>query len=403
MKLFGAIALHVEAEDILRAPRFFEKIKRAFGGKPDLRTGRARSALEATAIVEATRDALRKIGVTNAVSLVIDDTVLFHDREGTPDDLGDLFLAFHDNDSVFGQGFRELRLAVEHREAGLHLVLEIQARPEHKKDAPAARTLISGRIEALTPRPGEDAETYRKRAEPVATDAKALEMFRIQFTALVDRVRDALAHAMPTAKVEVEVAEPRITRPDPTADTARDPQSPRDRNYDPYDHYYWSPGWVMADMLMWSAMFSMMMPPHFHVVDHHNHVQGFADEPGIKEGPTSSAEPAATSEGNWYDGDGSAAASDTGADGGNWYDGGDSAGADSAVAGGAAMAAAAMAAASTAAASSTDRYWCVATTIATVIAISTSDTTTLIIAVTTAGRPVAVDGSTRYWIIGSMS
>ncbi len=289
MKLFGAIALHVEAEDILRAPRFFEKIKRAFGGKPDLRTGRARSALEATAIVEATRDALRKIGVTNAVSLFIDDTVLFHDREGTPDDLGDLFLAFHDNDSVFGQGFRELRLAVEHREAGLHLVLEIQARPEHKKDAPAARTLISGRIEALTPRPGEDAETYRKRAEPVATDAKALEMFRIQFTALVDRVRDALAHAMPTAKVEVEVAEPRITRPDPKADTARDPQSPRDRNYDPYDHYYWSPGWVMADMLMWSAMFSMMSMPHYAVVDHHHHYQGHTDDTGIQDGPTDSS------------------------------------------------------------------------------------------------------------------
>ncbi len=45
-------------------------------------------------------------------------------------------------------------------------------------------------------------------------------------------------------------------------------------------------------------MFSMMMPPHFVVVDHHNHVQGFADEPGIQDGPTSSAEPGSADSGD---------------------------------------------------------------------------------------------------------
>lgn len=338
MKLYGAIALHVAAEDILRAPRFFEKIKRAFGGKPDLRTGRMRASLEATAVVEATRDALRKVGVTNAVSLVIDDTVLFHDREGHPDDLGDLFLAFHDNDSVFGQGFRELRLAVEHHEAGLHVVLEIQARPEHPKNAAAARMLISGRIEALTPKPGEDAESYRTRAEPVATNPKALETYRMQFSAFVDRVRDALAGAMPTARVEVEVAEPRIVRPD----TKVEPQPPAARNYDPYDHYYYSPGLAMADIFLWTAMFSMMSPPHYVVVDGGNHYQGHTDDSGIQDGPTDTAPAADADAGSWWDdtsGDtgssdaGADTASDVGGDsGGSWWDdaggGGDGGGFD---------------------------------------------------------------------------
>jgi len=326
MKLFGAIALYVAAEDILRAPRFFEKIKRAFGGKPDLRTGRVRAALEATAVVEATRDALRKIGVTNAVSLVIDDTVLFHDREGHADDLGDLFLAFHDNESVFGQGFRELRLAVEHKEAGLHLVLEIQARPEHPKDAAAARMLVSGRIEALTPRPSEDAEAYRKRAEPVATDPKALELYRLQFSALVDRVRDALAGAMPTARVEVEVAEPRIVRPAATPGDKVE-QSPTARNYDPYDHYYYSPSWMMADVFLWSAMFSMMSPPHYAVVDSGNHHQGHTDDPGIQDGPTDAA-PADADTGSWWDGDASTGGGADGADAGGTSDVGGEAGGD---------------------------------------------------------------------------
>jgi hypothetical protein len=327
MKLFGAIAVYVEAEDILRAPGFFEKIKRAFGGKPDLRTGRVRAALEATAVVEATRDALRRIGVTNAISLVVDDTVLFQDKDGRPDDLGDLMVAFYENESVFGQGFRELRLAVEHHEAGLHLVLELQARPEHPKNAAAVRVLISGRIEALTPRPGEDAESYRRRAEPIATDAKALETYRLQFTAFVDRVRDALAAAMPTARVEVEVAEPRIVRPD---GKPAEPQQPDARYYDPYDYYYYnSPAAIMADAFMWSAMFSMMSPPHYVVVDHGNHVQGHTDDAGIQDGPTDTSSADADT-GNWWDGDAAAHESDTvaepggadpGADsGGSWWD-----------------------------------------------------------------------------------
>jgi hypothetical protein len=331
MKLYGAIAIHVHAVDILRTPGVWDKIKRAFGGKPDLRTGKQRASIEATAIVESARDALRKLGATNAISLVIDNTVLFHDRDGNPDDLGDLFLAFHDNSSVFGEGFDELRLAVEHREAGLHVVMELQARSVHPASVPALRLVISGRIEALTPRAGEDADAYRKRVEPLATDTKALELYRTQFTAFVERVRDTLAAVMPTGRVEIETAEPRIVRPDPNAKDVQ-PAPPDSRNYDPYLYYYPSPMFIMADMMMWSMMFSMMMPPHFTVVDHHNHVQGFADDPGIQDGPTSSA---ADDGGDYWSGtdetggDASGGDVDAGGDGGGWWgDSGGDAGGD---------------------------------------------------------------------------
>src|SRR5262249_53733040 len=146
--------------------------------------------------------------------------------------------------SVFGSGFDELRLAIEHREAGLHLIVEVQARSEHARGAAAVRVVASGRIEALTPAPGEDAETYRKRAEPVATDPKALEMYRVQFAAFVDRVRDAIAAAMPTVQAEVEVAESRLVRPDPTPPPQQQPSA---RYYDPYEVYYPSPLGFVAE------------------------------------------------------------------------------------------------------------------------------------------------------------
>jgi hypothetical protein len=312
MRLYGVIALHVHGEEIMRNPRFVDKLKRAFGGNPDLHSGRMRAALEATAIVEGVRDAMRRLGVTNAVALVIDETVLFHDTHAQPDDLGDLFLAFHDNAPVFGTGFDELRLAVEHREGDLHVVAEVQARSEHPREEAAVRMVVSARITALTPRPGEDADAFRARATPVASDKAALAFYEAQFATFVGRMRDALAATMPTARVEIEVAEPRIVRPQAQAPK---PQSPDMRNYDPYEAYFPNPLGIAANAFMWSALFSMALPPHITVVDGANHVEGYADVPGIEAGAT---EPGADSGGAWWED----TSGDSGFDAGGWDFGG---------------------------------------------------------------------------------
>jgi hypothetical protein len=298
MKLFGCITATVAAQEILRQPNWWEKVRKAFGDDPNLGSGQAQSALEATVLVEVARDALRSIGASNAISLVIDDTVLFHDRDGASDDMGDLFLAFHDNSSVFGEGFREIRLAVEHEEAGIHIVIEIQARGQHAVGVPAVRIIISGRAVALTPKRGEDAEDYRKRAEPFANNPQAIETMRVQFQGFVARLRDAVASAMPTGTIEVADSDVRIARPSKTALVQRDEVSPGARNYDPYNNYYpAAAGSMMIDAMIWSTVFSAMHTPHYVVVDHHNHVQGRTDDPGIEAGPT--VDPSQTEAGDW--------------------------------------------------------------------------------------------------------
>jgi hypothetical protein len=313
MKLYGVISLHVHGEEVMRDPRFVDKLKRAFGGTPDLRSGRTRAALEATAVVDGVRDAMRRLGVTNAIALVIDETVLFHDTHAQPDDLGDLFLAFHDNAPVFGTGFDELRLTVEHREGDLHLVAEVQARSEHPREEAAVRVVVSARIAALTPRPGEDADAFRARATPVASDKAALALYEAQFATFVGRMRDALAVAMPTARVEIEVAEPRIVRPQAQAPR---PQSPDARNYDPYEAYYPTPLGMVANAFLWSTLFSMAIPPHVTVVDAANHVEGHTDDAGIETGAT---EPGGDAGEAWWQDSGG---DDSGFDFGGWDFGG---------------------------------------------------------------------------------
>jgi hypothetical protein len=124
------------------------------------------------------REALSRLGATNAVSLVIDDTVLFQDKDQRPDDLGDLFLAFHEHADVFGKEFRMLRLAVEHDEAGIHYVLEVVARTEHPEQEAAARLVIGGRVKDFEPKPGEDAQAYRERVEPLTRNPGLFEVHR---------------------------------------------------------------------------------------------------------------------------------------------------------------------------------------------------------------------------------
>jgi hypothetical protein len=267
MKLYGTITVDVTGEEILERPGLMARLRQAFGGNPDLRSGRIRTSLEATAVVDAIRDALIELDATNAVSLVIDDLVVFHDRDRRADDLGDLFLAFHDHSAVIGGGFGLLRLAVEHVEAGLHIVLEVQARTEHPKQEPAVRVVISGRVQAFEPRQGEDADSYRVRVEPLARDQSIVELAQLSFDSFVIRARDAIARAMPEARVNVIASEVRVVVPEQRdARRAKEP-GPTDPNYDPHHAYYPSP---MLGMMSMAMLGSFMMATGITVVDSSN-------------------------------------------------------------------------------------------------------------------------------------
>lgn len=297
MKLHGVIELTVAGERILRTPNLWDKLRQALGSEPDLRTDKIRASLEATAIVETIREALRSLGATNAVSLVIDDQVLFRDREGRADDFGDLFLAFHENSAVFGGSFRLLRLAAEHQEAGLHLVMETIARSEHPADEPAARVVVSGRVRDFEPRPGEEAESYRQRIEPLARDGGRLEAHRRQFDSFLARLGQALRAAMPEAQVEVRDARALVEKP--SRQPAR-PAPPTSRNYDPYPQYYSSPLDSVMSVVLWSSLFSManrpdvvmLDPDHDHGGDHDggDQADGDADSGDLDSGDMDSGD-----------------------------------------------------------------------------------------------------------------
>lgn len=329
MKLLGTIEFHIPGERILREPTFWDRVKKKFGGEPDLRTNKLRSALEAAALIHAYQHAMRRIGATNAISLVVDDQVLFQDRDGKDDDLGELVLAFSDNAAVFGGQFRLLRLAVEHEEAGLHAVLELIARGVHFDDEATGRVIVSGRVKAFEPRPGEDAEAYRARVEPLTRDPSSYEVYRRQFDAYVGRVTDALRGALPEARVEVVRAEAQVRRPG--AERARRPETaapPTSPDYDPHDFYYPNPMGMVLSAMMWSSILSMAMPPHVVLVNEHGREIGPADEVAHEAAALETDSGASGGADDWGGGDGAEVDLGGGDLGGGNFDGGDFGGGD---------------------------------------------------------------------------
>jgi hypothetical protein len=295
MRLVGTIAIHLTGSLVTRQPTLWEKLKKGFGGKVDLGTDRMRVEVEATTLIDQVRKALERLGVDNALSLVIDDTVIYQDTAGKPGDLPDLVIALSEHASIFGRGFREMRFAAEREEAGLHLVIETRARTEHAAHEPAALVSVGGRLRALEPKPGESAEDYQQRVQPLTTDPTKFETARLQFQSFVARLEGVLQTAIPEARVEEVRSEARLVKapdraPAERPDQIRDPMHPA---YDPYVGYYPSPLGTMLDvMLISSLMHSFAPSPAIMIVNPAGHSLGTVDQvaadPGRLEAASSS-------------------------------------------------------------------------------------------------------------------
>jgi hypothetical protein len=265
MRLVGQVHVTWRGEVIHRQPSLWEKIKQRLGGSIDLETDKVRVALEASALVDVIKRALVRLGFDNAVSLVVDDTVVFQDIDGKAGDLPDLMIAMSEHSSLFGSGFRELKLALEHEEAGLHLLVETRAFTEHRAGEPSAYVSVGARIQELEPQQGESAEDYRSRVAPLVADTSRFETARVQFEAFMARLEGALRAAMPEAAIEQKRADAVVVRPSdkPTPEAQTSPSSPA---YDPYARYYPSPMGTLLDVMLISSFMHMMHPPMIHVV-----------------------------------------------------------------------------------------------------------------------------------------
>jgi hypothetical protein len=202
MRFVSRIDLYLPADILERSPTVWDKLQAHFT-TVDLRTDRERNKLEAVTIVYDFRRVLDDLGIDNARSLVIDGETVFHDQRGEPGDLPSLVLALSEHTAIFGSWGQELRLAVEHEEAGLRLVVEVTVATEHPRGAASARVCVLGEIVELAPKPGERAEDYRERVHPLIAEPSRRLTLRMQFGSFVSRLESALERHFAEARLAV--------------------------------------------------------------------------------------------------------------------------------------------------------------------------------------------------------
>jgi hypothetical protein len=193
--------LFLPGDIVERSPDFWDRLK-SIWAPVDLASGRVHDKIEAATFVYELRNALESLGIHNARSLVVDGVTVFHDARGVDGDLPDLVLALSDHVSVFGDRSQDLKLSVEHEEAGLRMILDATVTSEHGREAPSARIVVVGQLAELDPRPGESAEAYRERLAPYVADATLAKTLRLQFGAFCARVQEALVRTFAETRVQ---------------------------------------------------------------------------------------------------------------------------------------------------------------------------------------------------------
>jgi hypothetical protein len=205
VRFAASVEVDLPVDVVERLPTLWDRCRSLVGTDVDLGTDRVRTRMEAAAFLHQARAALDSLGVDNARFLLVDGVLVYEDARGRPHDLTDLMIAFADHVLVASEGGRELRLCVEHDEAGFHFEIEARFAVEHPSVQPAALVTILGRVIDFAPRPEESAEAYRQRIAPLVADPRPLAGLQLQFGTFVSRIEQALADALPGASTRAVV------------------------------------------------------------------------------------------------------------------------------------------------------------------------------------------------------
>lgn len=258
MRFLGNIALSVSGEVVRREVGFWERFKKVFSKTREQDQQDARALMTTAHLLSGVKRVLDGVGITNAVRLVIDGRVLFEDKAGKSDDVGELFAAFYENEELYGRAFRELWLVVEHEDGGLAMVMTLKARGDGARDVARVDVVVSARLDL---REAFEAGTLGSRfSTPVQAEAH-----RLQFERFLGKVSEALAQAMPEVEVSRPAASTRLVRPGVVGGPPREE--------DPWTTVHAEPS-AEAEAALWELVMGWAWHPDYAVIDRQGAVIG---------------------------------------------------------------------------------------------------------------------------------
>jgi hypothetical protein len=277
--------VNLPSEETDRKPTLGERLAALFGKEQDLASGRERLTLSNVSLLGGLRRGFQAAGISNVISLLVDRRVIYIDHHEMPDDFA-LLIEAAQHSGFAALPFDEMHLVLEHREAGLHTIIDVRIVSECAVDEEEMTVICSARLEELRIRPGETAALYQARVGEFSVRERALDHARLQLDQLTERMAVELERHIVGATTRREPAIVEIIRPE-TNQIARfrdlefgsDVKEPsyrpvpthrRNGAYaDPFFYYYYDPyydftSWIMLDMMLHHGAYHSH---HVHVVD----------------------------------------------------------------------------------------------------------------------------------------
>lgn len=292
--LQSKVIIDLPSREILREKTVGEWFTSVFGSRPDLRTGREMMAVSAYAVLEGIVNGFADAGLTNVISLIVDNRTIFLDTQDVPDDL----FVMHrvaTRSGALNRRFQEMHIAFTHEEDDLHIIIDVKLRPFVLLGEEELIITLSGRPKSLRVRRNETANRYRSRIHKFASSTRNIEKLRESLNHVTDVLAGCLHRTLPGAEIRTEEAMVQLVRHSEQQlgamrhldfqrhDSGRYRAAPARYHggviVDPFYHYYYDPFYDFAMFVMIGAAieFAWHMP-YVYFVDPYGGFLGYAHD-----------------------------------------------------------------------------------------------------------------------------
>ena len=216
--LYADIQIDLASEHVLRRRTLLDWLAGIVGREVDLRTGEEVATASGLSVFKAVTEALAQVGITDVLSVIVDDKTAFVD---TTEDSGDLETAVSELDAraALERGFTTMNLVMMHRAEGLRTLVDIRLARRVEAGTPELVARVATRRDAMQITRGEGPATYAERLRGLAQSPAELEAARARVTTLTENTREALRRSLGELAVSTTCSPTRLRliRPGPRA------------------------------------------------------------------------------------------------------------------------------------------------------------------------------------------
>ena len=150
------VSIDLPSVETRRSMGPIEWLRSMMGAKLELPSGKEEVTIGALSLVEGIVGACKKVGITNAISFIVDRKVVYLDTQDVDDDLP-LILKAAETNGILDKKFNQMHLVLTHREQGVHVLIDIEVSSQVLLGEAEMRVTATGRLEELRIQAGETA------------------------------------------------------------------------------------------------------------------------------------------------------------------------------------------------------------------------------------------------------